>query len=399
MASRSSVNVSYLRTLNQRRILDTIERCEVTSRTELAQSLSMSKPAISDNLAKLIEMGLVEEERDDVSAAGSGRKPILLRFNKNNKYIIAIDLNNTNLLFVMTNLKYEIIQEFEIKISSSASVEAYLPILFNGISLLMNSSGCPKDSILCIAVASPGVFNEQSELCAYNAKGSGAYWCQIDLKKVLSERFSLPVIIRNDIKAATLGEWCMGTSCENDDMMYIGCGIGLGIGIVLGGQLYESQRHNAGEIYNYTDRDKLRQGLTLESTTCMEPLIERVKRGIEAGNVSMLSDRVDSIGFPDIVEAYKAKDPYIIELICDVADDINILIFNTVNLLSIETVVLGGDYIVFSETIFEEFEKKFKPLCHYPPRLILPGMGKYSGVVGMAYLAKKCYLDDICNAD
>lgn len=392
----ASVDVSFVRMANQQRILEKIDECEPISRSALAQALSMSKPAVSDNVAGLIEIGIVEEVGEGLVAPSGGRKPILLRINRNHKYIIAVDLDTESPVFMMCNLKLEIIRELSIKISSSGSAESQIMVLENGIRLLLGSSGHDVSDVLCVAVASPGVYNEQSELISYNARNEGAFCSQLNIRASLEERLGIPVIVKNAIKASALGEWVMSGKERVDNMIYVSCGLGLGAGIILDGQLYEGKHFNVGEIFNYSDREKMGRGMTLENTICIQSLIERVSREMNEGAESSLRLKKGNIGFEDIVKAYQERDSYVCSVIREIADELSILILNCAILLAPENVVLGGDYTVFSEMILDQLEKKCKILDQIPPKLTLPIGRNYSGVFGMAYLAKQRYFDSIC---
>ena len=70
--NRVSVDASYLRQYNQRLILDAVYERDHTSRTELSKTLNLSKPAISDNLSKLLRLGVIEEVGEG-TAAKKGR--------------------------------------------------------------------------------------------------------------------------------------------------------------------------------------------------------------------------------------------------------------------------------------------------------------------------------------
>ncbi len=90
---RHSLSTSDIK-LNNRLVLDAIFQAGTTSRTQLAKELSMSKPAISDNLASLLACGVVREAGESGAGPSGGRKQILLKFNPANRYIISIDLSS-----------------------------------------------------------------------------------------------------------------------------------------------------------------------------------------------------------------------------------------------------------------------------------------------------------------
>ena len=59
MKNPESVDISLVRNINSRAVLDSIFNSDITSRTILAKQLGMSKSSVSSNLAGLIERGIV----------------------------------------------------------------------------------------------------------------------------------------------------------------------------------------------------------------------------------------------------------------------------------------------------------------------------------------------------
>lgn len=77
-------------------------------------------------------------------------------------------------------------------------------------------------------------------------------WEEIPLAGMLEEMFDCPVILDNDVRLATLGEWKLGAGKESKDMICILIGTGVGGGIVASGQLLRGFRNTAGEIGHMT---------------------------------------------------------------------------------------------------------------------------------------------------
>lgn len=397
MEVKIATGLSHIRAVNQRCILSEIVSKGTTSRTALARELSLSKPAISDNLIALLDAGLVEEVGEGITTPQGGRKPVMLRYNPNCRYVIAVDLNHSNPVFALCNLDGDILREFDIQIAPSATEKSYFSVLENGIQMLISSCGEQSSGIISIGIAAPGVFDKEGRLCGYNSNYEGMMWKNIDILQALKQRFRLPVMIKNDVKAATLGEWCSSNQQEYNSMLYVSCGIGVGVGIVLDGRLYEGQRFLAGEIYNYTDRERLRSGTSLESAICRKGLLNRVEKGLQNGARSVLSG--SEITFEAIVQAYWQKDAFVCEILRDIATDLLIMVVNCVNILAIDQVVIGGEYAVFGDLIIQEFEKQFKHLCPYQPTMTLPVHSRYSGICGMVRLARERYFDSVCGIE
>ncbi|MEK6274892.1 MAG: ROK family protein [Actinomycetota bacterium] len=61
---------------------------------------------------------------------------------------------------------------------------------------------------------------------------------ELDFRKRMSERFSLPVGMDNDANAATIAEWKIGAGRGASDLVMLTLGTGIGGGLILGGKPY-----------------------------------------------------------------------------------------------------------------------------------------------------------------
>ena len=394
--SRASVDASYLRQTNQRLILSAVYERNTTSRAELAKALDLSKPAISDNLAELLRLGVIEEVGEGAAAQKGGRKPLLLKFNRNHKYIIAVDLNYSNPVVALGNLKNEIISEVDIRIDRSASQDRRFSLIEKGIDELLHSSDIEKEDLLCIAVSSPGVFDARGNILAQNEGYGRIQWSGSSLRDALREKYSTEILVKNDMKAATLGEWAYGAGRGEDNLLYISCGAGLGSGIILNGKLYEGRHFNAGEIYYYMNGAKPDHADGLEDRICIKQLVQTCMADVRKGVKTCLRDKAKPLGFEDIVAAYHLEDPYTLRQVRRICGELCALIFNLGNFLALEKVIFGGEYTVFGDTLLSEYEKHYQSRIQLNTGVKLAALGKYSGAYGMLYMARENYFDSIC---
>lgn len=73
-------------------------------------------------------------------------------------------------------------------------------------------------------------------------------WNNIEIVKILKEKFNVPVGIQNDANACALAEWKFGAGKGCENMVFLTFGTGLGAGLVLNGKLYSGTNDNAGEV-------------------------------------------------------------------------------------------------------------------------------------------------------
>ena len=107
-------NQTLVKINNQNAIIKFIIKNGPISRAELAKRLKISKPTVSTNVEGLLEKNiLLEVGRGETHI---GKKPILLDFNKNYKYVLACDLSRNNSKIAVSNLQGEIVAEDKIVI-------------------------------------------------------------------------------------------------------------------------------------------------------------------------------------------------------------------------------------------------------------------------------------------
>lgn len=73
-------------------------------------------------------------------------------------------------------------------------------------------------------------------------------WDRIPLKRLLSEKFPLPVYVEHDGNAGALAEWYFGAGRGAQSIVFLTMGTGLGAGLILNGRLYRGASDVAGEV-------------------------------------------------------------------------------------------------------------------------------------------------------
>jgi glucokinase len=109
----------------------------------------------------------------------------------------------------------------------------------------------PKDEeIAAITVAAPGPL-DPFEGIIFEAPNIPS-WNNLPLKKIIQERFNIPVAIGNDANLAALGEWRFGAGIGHRHLMYITVSTGIGGGVIIDNQLLLGHRGLAAELGHVT---------------------------------------------------------------------------------------------------------------------------------------------------
>jgi len=351
------------------------------SRAGLAKLLSLSKPATADNIESLLQAGLVEEVGEGTSTPGGGRKPILLRFNQEFKAIVAVDISNINPTIAVGDMKGFVLTETSFKIDARQSGDEKVALLIREVKKQIEK--VKQIQVGVIVLALPGIFTEDNKLVFVHPQH---YWAGFGLFDTFKTTFGLPVMIKNDMSAAVLGEHTLGNGMGCKSMAYISCGVGIGAGLIIDGKLYEGKNYAAGEISFFVDRKGIETGNTVENRVSIGSLLERISQDILKGKASkqaqQLSENKEHLEFTDIIQLVDQEDPYILELLKQITQEIGVAISGLSALLDIERVVIGGEYLHFYDTMFPYLYDILTRFTPFPPKLLPSKLGRDVGIIG-----------------
>ncbi len=82
------------------------------SRKEIAQSLDVSLPTVSNKVGELLSLGIVREIAS--GGSGKGRKPSLLEYNRDSGYVIGVDIGGEYIRTALSNMVGEIVSKTEV---------------------------------------------------------------------------------------------------------------------------------------------------------------------------------------------------------------------------------------------------------------------------------------------
>ncbi len=190
---------------------------------------------------------------------------------------------------------------------------------------------------------------------------------------------------------AAYGELCYGAGRSSQNILYVSCGSGIGAGLILDSKLFEGRFNSAGEIFNNVDPAKLAAGTTLEKSVYIDSLLSRMHGNIK--NKSAQTPEKNIPDFEDIIMAYHDKNPYLMKHLEDIGIELGCTILNIVNLLSVDTVIMGGEYVIFYDTFIEQIKKITDSHSLFTPRILKSELGRYAGIMGLFAFSREHYFD------
>jgi len=153
--------------------------------------------------------------------------------------IIGVDFGATNIRGgIVFDSKITSIQS--IAINKSGSIDDVLKDLFFIIDQLFE-----KD-ITAIGIGVPSVVDVENGI-VYDVQYIPS-WKEVHLKKIIEDRYQVPVIVNNDANCFSTGEFYFGKGIGSNHMIGLTIGTGLGAGIIINKKLFAGSNCGAGEI-------------------------------------------------------------------------------------------------------------------------------------------------------
>jgi len=233
---------STSRDINRRIALNVIREHQPISRADLARHLNLTRGVVSTLVQELIAQGVIYEGA--TGEAARGRKPTFLHIRTHNRLAIAVD--------VRFSKTYVMLCDFS---GRELSLEAH-DTIFNVPEFIKDLSGrirrmlkthSAKPTCEGIGVVIPGMVDQRTGQIL-NAPALG--WRGVDMRDKLAAATGLPVQIENSGRACALAQlWLVrGEPTGPNSFVSISVSDGVGVGMVVNGELVRGRDHIAGEF-------------------------------------------------------------------------------------------------------------------------------------------------------
>lgn len=293
-------------------------------------------------------------------------------------HYLGIDIGGTNIKYGTVNIDGTLIHHQQT--STPQTESKFLQSLYTIIDTV-----CQDDPyIRGIGVGIPGFMENHNIVTAANLPLK-----HTPLGNLLRAHTALPVILENDANCAALGEYTAAN--DNDDLLYITLGTGIGGGLVIGGQLYRGHRGFAGEIgHTIIEKDGLScpcgQSGCFEQYASTSALIRQTKQALAEQPQSLLAALAKTEGINDKLPflAMEQGCPVATDLIERFCHHLAIGIDSLVRVLDPRHVVLAGPITAQGDRLLNPLSRSL----HTDIPVTLAVYFEHAGVIGAARLFK-----------
>ncbi|WP_281974739.1 ROK family transcriptional regulator [Halobacillus litoralis] len=245
MNKKTTWNQFTIKNVNKSLVLETILNKSPISRADIANETQLNKGTVSSQVTELLNEGLIYEKGPGESKGG--RRPVMLLFNEKAGYSIGVDIGVNYILGIRTDLVGNICEEsmLHFKDLSFAHIKEKL---FKVIDHLMYTAPSSEYGVVGIGIGVPGAVSKEGKILLAPNLG----WENVDVKDMVQQRYSCPVIIENEANAGVYGEKTFGKGRWEKDIVYVSVGVGIGVGLIMNGELYRGTNGFSGEMGHMT---------------------------------------------------------------------------------------------------------------------------------------------------
>ena len=239
--SRRPASAALIRAVNDRLGLDLLVANGPLSRTEMAQLTGLSKPTVAELLDRLLEAELIE----DLGETDSGRPgPNARRYGipRGLAYVAGAQVRGDSVRAAIADITGRQVGEATVWADPDRQP---VHVVHRAITSAIADSGIDADRLHGAVVGMPGFIDPRSGEVAID-------WDLPERHRGVPDKLRAdlgrPAVFENDINLAAVAEYRLGAAQDTDMFALLDFGQGVGLAVVLGGQLHRGANGGAGEI-------------------------------------------------------------------------------------------------------------------------------------------------------
>ncbi|MFI6320593.1 ROK family protein [Nonomuraea sp. NPDC050556] len=342
------------------------------SRADIAATTGLNKATVSSLVADLIERRLVRET--GLTENRVGRPATMLVLDGSPYAAIGVEINVDHITAVAVGLAGEQLLSWRRAFSADQGVAAVGAV----VRRVVNRMAKDERQVLGLTLAVPGLVDVQGLIRV--APNLGWHDCDLsgDLAKVLRAP-GFPISVDNDANLAALAEQRFGPHGGASNLVYLTGEIGVGVGVILDGQLRRGGAGYSGEL-GHVQLDQDGPECRCGRRGCLEALA-----GIGALVGHDLSPGEIEAEVEEVVRRARAGDVARLERMGrDLGRGVSIL----TNVLNPEVVVLGGYYVPLAPWLLPAVEAEVRARTIAPDaggsRIVASTLGLDAAALGGA---------------
>lgn len=309
---------------------------------------------------------------------------------------LGVDLGGTKISVGLVDQKGRLLAVHKSMFYNSKKPDEVIVDIQTGANICLKEAGAEAEA-LGIGVAAQ--VDRQGAVVGSQNLG----WRNVPLKKKLEKQFGLPVVVTNDVNAATLGEWRFGSGKGTEDLAVIFVGTGVGGGIITDGKLLSGCSNSGGELGHITIVCEGRK-CHCPNRGCLEAyaggwaIAERAQEAVriapEKGQrLVSLAGSVENVSAATVSQAYREGDVLARRVVEETGRYLAAGVVSIVNAFNPCVLVLGGGVVEglpeLLQMVKESVRRRALEANVERLEIVKAALGGNAGVIGAATLAQE----------
>ncbi len=379
------------REYGRRTLLRQIRLAGQIPRIELANQTGISRATVTTITAELLRNGLIEEVERVGTGPDSkrGRPRVDLRVRGAAHLVVGVKISSRTMSLVLLNFEGARLAALETDLEVSVFSPADLAITIrDAVSDLAGSVGYDASEISGVGVGIAGVVQATSGFVHWSPSLSSR---NVEFGAELSSVLGTPAFVDNDANLVAMAEKTIGLGKSHTDFIVVTMENGVGMGLVIGGELYRGTR-GCGAEFGHTkvhlDGAMCRCG----QRGCLEAYVGDYALLREAMTMPGADPRAEaSASIEALLEAARAGDPMARSIVERAGRMFAMGLANLVNIFDPQLIILAGEQMQFdhlyAESVITEMRKSIVQIDKAPPEVVIHKWGDQMWAHGAAAYA------------
>lgn len=314
--------------------------------------------------------------------------------------VVGVDLGGTKILAGVVGPDNKILGRAKRPTPAEAGGPAILAAIVSCIDQALAEARASRDHLVGLGIGSPGPIDHASGTIPFSANLNVRNWA---LGPDLGRAIGRPVLLQNDVRAGSYGEFRLGAGRGYRHLLTAFVGTGIGGCVILDGQILGGATGNAGEIGHVVVKANGpkcgcgRRGC-IEAMSSRTAIARRISKAVRKGVETTLASRVDRksgrIKSGDLASALASGDLVAVAEVHRAAHFLGVGIGGLVNLLGPEIVILGGGVVeAVGPAFLDEVRQAARHQILIDPdqaiKIEPAELGDDAGILGAALLARE----------
>ena len=229
------------------KVLQCIRANGEISRTDIARTLESSPATVTSACGALLDAGLISEvEKTPSDTVQRGRPRVMLQINGAVFLLAGVKIARTAILVVIVDFKGDEIGTYALPLTVSRMPAKELVLQVRAaLEAACDHLGAEMGQIAGVALGMPGFINGQTGFMHWSSSVTER---NVNFAPLFIEHLSCPTFIDNDANLVAKAEHLFGAGRGLRNFLVVTVEHGVGMGIVLNGELYRGERGCGAEF-------------------------------------------------------------------------------------------------------------------------------------------------------